>query len=186
MGRSFFLWFNLIGFAFNIIQLFLPIFLKTAVHYDMNRRKFCFAIYIFGFLRVFGGYIATYKGGLAIHISDKKAILLPYSQIEKERKRYSFVRTFHLYAVALTTETGAEYILPISIIHALVRTYFFAIGGKKEKIENNLWLMDGDALRVSLNITVWFNMFMLIKELLKFLKEKLKLLWQKKIKKSTV
>ena len=170
----------------NVVQIFLPIFLRTAVHFDMNRRKLCFALYLFGFLRIVGGYIATYKGGLAIHISEKKAFLLPYSQMEKERKKYSFIKTFHLSAFTLTTETGAEYLLPVSLAHVILRTYFFAKGGKKEKIENNLWLTDGDILRVSMDVTVWFNILMLMREFIKFLKEKIKAAWQKKMKKSIV
>ena len=151
----------------------------------MNRRKFCFAIYLFGFLRILGGYIATYTGGLAIHITKKKAFLLPYSRINSERKRFSFIRTFHLRSFVLTTETGAEYLLPVSIAHTALRAYFFIKGGKKEKIENNLWLTDGDVLRISLNLVVQFTLFMLICQFIKYLKEKIQV-WQKKIKKSTV
>ena len=184
MGKSLFLWLNVISMAMNVIQLFLPVFLRVAVHYDMNRRKFCFALYLFGFLRIFGGYIATYKGGLAMHVSEKKAFLLPYSQMESERKKYSFVKTFHLSSFTLTTETGAEYLLPVSLAHIVLRIYFFAQGGKKEKVENNLWLTDGDILRISINVTVWFTIFMLLKEFVKFLKEKIKISWQKRMKKS--
>ncbi len=182
MGRSFFFFFNIINF---IVQLFLPIPLKTNVHYDMNRRKFCFSVYLFYFIRIFGGYIATYKGGLALHISNKKAILLPYAQINNERKRFSFVKTFRLKSLTITTETGAEYLLPIALAHTGIRTYFFAKGGKKEKIEQNLWLTDGDVLRVSLTFVVHFTLFMLLREFVKFLKEKWKI-WQEKTKKSTV
>ena len=89
--------------------------------------------------------------------------------MEKERKKYSFIKTFHLSAFTLTTETGAEYLLPVSLAHVILRTYFFAKGGKKEKIENNLWLTDGDILRVSMDVTVWFNILMLMREFIKFL-----------------
>lgn len=185
MGRSFFLAFNIVSGVMTIVQLFLPIYLTIDVHYDMNRRKFCFSVRLFGFLKLIGGYIATYPGGLAIHVTKKKAFLLPYSEVNSERKKFSFMRTFHLSSFILTTETGAEYLLPVSIAHSFVRSYFFIKGGKKNKIENNLWLTDGDVLRISLKATLRFTMFMLLRSLFKFLKEKIKQIWQKKTKKST-
>lgn len=129
--------------------------------------------------------MATYKGGLAIHVSDKKAFIIPYSKLNSERKRFSFMRTFHLSSITLTTETGAEYLLPVSLGQAVLRTYFLIKGGKKEKIKNNLWLTDGDVLRISATIVVRFNMFIILCNLIKFIKEKLQILWRKKIKKST-
>ena len=178
------MWLNILNAVMTVAQIFLPIPLKANAHYDMNRRKFAFSIYLFGFIRIFGGYVATYKGGLALHISKKKAILLPYSQINNERKRFSFIRTFRLKSIILTTETGAEYLLPMALANSFVRTYFFLKGGKKEKIEQNLWLTDGDVLRISSQIVVHFTIFMLLRQLYKYLKGKLKV-WQKNTKKST-
>ena len=79
-----------------------------------------------------------------------------------------------------------KYLLPIAIVHAVLRIYYFIKGGKKEGIENNLWLTDGDVLRISISTTVQFNLYMLICAFINFLKEKIKILWQKKMKKSTI
>lgn len=172
-------------FVFTLIFLFFPIFLHTNAHYDLNKRKFGFSIHLYKWIKLLGGYIATYQGGLAVHLSQKKAILVPYAQLNNERKRFSFMRTFRLKSFVLTTETGAEYLLPIAVAHATLRTYFFIKGGKKENIENNLWLTDGDILRVSLHCVLFFNIYILLCSLFKFLKEKIKILWQKKMKKLT-
>lgn len=168
----------------TIVNLFLPIIASVDIHYDMNRKKFAFSLFLFKFLRVLGGYVTTYKGGIAIHVSEKKAFLKPYSDMEKDRKRFSVIKSFHLKSFCLTTETGAEYLLPIALTHAVLRTYFFAIGGKKEKIENNLWLTDGDVLRVSLNVVLSFNLYIVLRALFQSIKEKLKVLCQRKQKKS--
>ena len=116
--------------------LFVPIVLEADAHYDMNRRKFGFAVFLYKIFKLFGGYAATYQGGLALHVSPKKAILIPYSEIDSERKRFSFVRSFRFIAFTLTTETGAEYLLPVSLAHTALRTLFFLLGGSKDKIEN--------------------------------------------------
>ncbi len=166
--------------------LFFPIYLEGNAHYDMNRRKITFSIYAYKFLPVFGGYAATYAGGVALHVSRKRAILIPYGKLNNERKKFSFVKTFRLKNFLLTTESGAEYLLLTAVGHALLRTVFFIKGGKKEGIENNLWLTDGDVFRVSLTCLVYFNLYILLKNFIKFCKEKLTILCRKKMKKSTL
>ncbi len=173
----------LAGIAF---LLFFPIVFETDIHFDVNRKKCAFAVFLYKKLKLIGGYAATYQGGIALHVSPKKAILIPYSEINNERKKFSFVKTFRLVAFTLTTETGAEYLFPVSLAHTVLRVYFFVIGGDKDKIENNLWLTDGDVLRVSLNSVLYFNGYILLINFFKFIKEKVKILWRKKIKKSTV
>ncbi len=167
-------------------MLFFPIYVEADAHYDMNRRKFGFAVYLYKAIPVIGGYAATYRGGIALHVSKKKAILIPYSQMNSQRKKFSFVKTFRIKSFRLTTESGAEYLPLTAVAHALLRTLFFIIGGEKEEVENNLWLTDGDVLRVSLNCLLYFNLFILLKNFIKFCKEKIRILWQKRTKKSTL
>lgn len=185
MGELFFLFFNVFGLVWTIVQLFLPIFLKLTTHYDMNRRKLCFAVYLFGFLRIFGGYIASYKGGLAVHVTEKTAFLIPYTKMNHERKRFSFMRTFHLHSLSIIVETGAEYLLPVSLGQAALRVYSFMKGVKEKHVKTCLLLANGDVLRVSGTVVVRFNMFIILCNVLKFIKGKLQILWQKKTKKST-
>ena len=104
--------------------------------------------------------------------------------MNNDRKRFSIMKTFHLHSFILTIETGAEYLFLTSMVHAILRTYFFARGGEKENIENNLWLTDGDVLRVSLTFTVRFNLFILLCDFIQFIKEKFKTIWRKKTKNS--
>ena len=152
--------------------LFTPIVFETDIHFDVNRKKFIFVLYLYGKLKLIGGYAETYQGGIALHISERKAILMPYKEMDAERKRFSFVKTFMPLAFTLTTESGAEYLLPVALAHAILRTYFFVVGGEKERIENNLWLTDGDVLRVSLHSVLFFNVYILLCNLFKFLKGK--------------
>ncbi len=179
MGRLLFLLWILVGVA---VLLFFPIYLETDAHYDVNRRKFAFAVYAYKKIPIIGGYVATYEGGLAMHVSKKKAVLIPYRQLNSERKKFSFVKTFRLKSFILTTETGAEYLPLTAVAHTVLRTVFFINKGEKERIENNVWLTDGDVLRLSLNCLIYFNLFILLKNFIKFCKEKLIVLWQKKIK----
>lgn len=169
-----------------LLLLFFPIYIKTDGYYDMNGRKFGFSVCLYRFIRLLGGYIATYSGGLAVHLSPSKAILIPYKELDKERRRFSIIRTFHLKKLNATVETGAEYLLPTALMQITLRVIFFALGGKKESIENNLWLTDGDVLRISINFTVRFNLFTLLIRFIYYLKERVLLLCRKKIKNSTI
>ncbi len=142
--------------------LFIPIPTRLYLHYDVNRRKFCFALYVFSFLRIVGGYVATYRGGLALHISQNRAIVFPYKQMKSERKRFSFLRTFPLTRLETTVETGADYLLPVTCAVSVLRTYYLLRGGKISRLEQNLWLADGDVLRISCNIGTRFYIAKLI------------------------
>lgn len=168
--------------------LFFPIYLEGDAYYDVNKRKFGFILKAYKVIKLFGGYVATYRGGLAVHISPKKAILVPYSDLDNERKRFSFVQTFRLKTLSLTTETGVEYLLPVSFFQIITKTAFLIIGKikKTEHIHSRVWLTDGDALKISLNCLVYFNLFILLCNFIKFLKEKIEILWQKRTKKSTI
>ncbi len=181
MGKLFF-------YAFFILMflLFFPVYLETDVHYDMNRRKLAFTVNAYKLIPLIGGYVATYSGGLAVHVTKRKAILIPYSQLNSERKKFSFVKTFRLKSFLLTTESGAEYLFLTAAAHTALRTYFFIQGGKKEKIENNLWLTDGDVLRLSLSSVIYFNLYIILKNFIKFCKEKMRIICRRKTRKSTL
>ena len=184
MGRLFFILFII---ALSIlILLFFPIYLDTNLHYDMNGKKLAFSVRAYKLIKLVGGYIATYRGGLAAHLSSKKAVLIPYTDFDNERKRFSVFRTFRLKSLEITTETGADYLISVAAAQAAFRILFFAMGGKKEKIENNLWLSDGDMLRVSVYFVIRFNLFIILRNLIKAIKEKIKVLCQTKMKSSTI
>ena len=165
MDRFFFI--SLLISLSILALLFFPIYVKMDGHYDMNGRKLAFSIALYRFIRILGGYIATYKGGLAMHISPQKAILLPYKDLERERKHFSIMRSFRLKEINITTETGPEYLLWSAAMQTAFRGAFLLLGGNKEKMENNLWLTDGDILRLTMNFTIRLNVFILLRRAMK-------------------
>ena len=132
MDRFFFILLTVcIGF---LALLFLPIYIHSDLYYDVNGRKCAFSVTAYRFLPIIGGYIATYNGGLAFHISKKKAILLPYNDMKQEQKKISVLRTFRLKTLAINIETGAEYFLYTMLAQRVFTAYFLLQGGKKEKL----------------------------------------------------
>ena len=161
--------------------LFFPIYLDTEAYYDMNGRKCTFCVNAYRIIKLLGGYIATFKGGLAVHLSPKKAVLLPYMEMNKERKRFAAFRSFRLRTFRLTMETGAEYLMPIALLQSILKIYFFTTNKKANLMESNLWLTDGDVLRISLQMSIRFNLFILLRNIINHWKEEIKLLCQTKM-----
>lgn len=133
---------------------------------------------------MYGGYATSYQGGVALHVKRDKAVLLPYSDMESERKKLAVYRAFHVKKVSVTTETGAEYLLAVSLAHTGVKAFFQAVLG--ERVKSSLWLTDGDVLKTSVNLLLWFNLFIILKLFIKFIKEKIKSVCRKKTEKSTI
>ncbi len=183
MSRLLFL--CVIVIAVIALLLFFPIILENSLHVDLNQKKVGVSIRLYGIVDLLGGYVATYPGGVAIHRKENKATIIPYTQMEQERKRFSFTRLFRVISGSLTTETGAEYLLPIEIVQAAFRFISLWLGGESTKIKNSIWLTDGDILKISLRVVSYFNGFMLMRAFVNFIKEKIDL-WTRKNKKSAV
>jgi len=166
--------------------LFFPFWLNADVHYDMNKSKFAFSVALFKNIKLIGGYATTYRGGVALHVSPEKAILIDYSEMNGKRKKFSFMKSFRLKSFVLTTETGAEYLLGVSLAHTFVQTYLLYKRKEKKNVRSNLWLTDGDVLKITGHITLFFNFFILLLEFIKFLKEKIKTICRKKTEKSII
>ena len=165
----------------GVLILFLPIIVELNTHADLNGKKLAFSLYAYGLLRVLGGYVGVYPGGMVMHVGKKKAFLVPYANMEKERKRFSFIRAFHIRKMEISTLTGIEYAAPTMLVHSVSLLYVKARGGKPN---GNIWVTNGDLLKVTARIVVDFNLFLIGKLFFIFLKEKLQCLIRKKRKKS--
>ncbi len=173
-----------IGFGIILLLLF-PIFIEGDLHYDINKNKCAFSVNFYKFFKIFGGYINSYPGGLALHKNKNSAILLPYENLNNERKRFSFLKTFRFHSLRATIESGGEYFFAIE---SLRRIYSFirACNGRLEDTNIGVWLVGGDTLKISANIILYFNNFILIIDLIEFSWRKMKKIWQQKAKKSTI
>ncbi len=101
-----------------------------------------------------------------MHVSPQKAILIAYGDLDSERKRLSIFKSVKLKRLHITVETGAEYLLATSASQMILRIIFLILGGERDKIENNVWLTNGDVLRISSNFTIRFNLFTILKNLI--------------------
>lgn len=171
-----------LGIVFGIVfLLFFPIFLEFNVFADVKRKTFSFSLYVDKIFRAIGGYATAYKGGICLHVGKKKAILLPFNKVDAERKKFSFTNAFQSVSFFIATQTGPEYLLPMSALHTASCIYFASRGAKRD---TKLLVCDDDILKISAQVVSFFNLFILCKVFFKWLKEKVKALCQKKRKKS--
>ena len=94
----------------TIVQLLFPMFLNVTLYADVREKKMYFSLYILRVFKVYGGYATLYNGGIAFHLTDKKAVLLPFREMTDERNKFELklFRGFYLYAFSGIAEIGAQ------------------------------------------------------------------------------
>lgn len=176
MGKPFFFFSVLV-----LVVLFLPIVLEGDLYYDVYKRKCIFSLRLYKWLPIIGGYFATYVGGLAMHVNEKHAVLLPYAEWKEGQKRISVLKLFRLRSLNVQIETDTDLLLPILWIH---RAFGIAMQIAKQKraiVRNSLWIRENkENLALSLQTIVWTNTARLLMAGMNIVKEKIKTIWKKK------
>ncbi len=95
-------------YSFFLSALFtvLPVFIRTEGFLDVRENRLYFSVGPYESFSVFGGYAQLVKGGIAVHISRKKAIYIPFEKMTDTRKKFEITKGFQLYRLHQTIETG--------------------------------------------------------------------------------
>lgn len=95
-------------FAGTALLLF-PIFLYVDAYADIAENRAWFCISLFHRLKLLGGYAQVRAEGLVFHLTKKKAVLLPYSELATARKQFEITKGFQLWRFHQIVETdGAD------------------------------------------------------------------------------
>ena len=166
-----------------LLVLFFPIFLNADFYYQIRSKKVGFYLSLYGKIKLIGGYISTYPGGVAIHLSQKKALLTGYREMDEQRKKFPFQDFFTLKKISLHIRTGAEYFFSLYALQT-VKTIVTHIRPKYGRIiDSNLSLVNGDELRISARIITKSTLFKQVKGIIKYIVSRILSIW--KMKKST-
>ena len=84
----------LIGIGVLAAVLLLPIVLSIHLYLDVGEKKLYFGVYVLRVIKLFGGYAAPVRGGVAVHLSRRKAVLLPYAELFAAGKKFEIARCF--------------------------------------------------------------------------------------------
>lgn len=172
-------------FSILLIALFFPILISGSLHFDFKRGKYAFCFKIYKKIRIFGGYASFYPEGIALHVSNKKAILLPFRDLNSKRKNFSFVKTFELLSLKMIVEVPIENLLPLVLLDRILN-FVKKINGQLDKYNFLVWGSKDENLKINAKCTLFLNNFILLMNLLQFLWRKIKKICQGKAKKSTI
>ena len=179
------------GFLFYLIVnlaiflLFFPIVINGELYFDIKKKKYAVSLSVYKKFRFLGGYFQLYDKGFVLHKNEKTAVLIPFKNILSHKDKFSFLESFRLYSLTYMIETGAETFLFFDLIRR-IQTLISTLNPQKRRIQGKLWLIDTNSLNLSAKLIFYSNLLVIIIDLMKFLGEKCKELWQKKVKISTI
>ncbi len=168
-----------------LILLFVPVFLNFDWYYDVFTGKCVILFSLMNIFKLFGGYVTSYEKGFALHKNDKIAILLPYAEMDNERKRFTFVKTFKFKSLSADIQCSANTFYLFDFIRKTLEVLKYS----NDKLENthlSLKLFSEDTLKITGRCIFRLNLFILLINFIEYLWRKMKNLWQAKTKKSTI
>ena len=150
--------------AFVAALLFLfPIYVRIEAHLDVKENKCWFFIGLYRYIKLFGGYGQLQKDGIALHITKKKAIFIPYDKMGDTRKKFEITQGFQLLSFHQVVETGgADSVYAImlgAVFNAITGSFSSVIRTKYPyvSLKNNLLLTHRAELKITLQSEVVFN-----------------------------
>ena len=148
---------------FGILLFLFPIFIYIDAYVDVRENKCWFALSLFKFVKIFGGYLQIKKEGLVFHITEKKAVILPYKQMAPMRKKFEVTKGFQLYRFHQIVETGGEGQPSGVVIAAALQVASAQIFSVLEtmhpflSLKNGVLLTERAELKLSLQFVTVFN-----------------------------
>lgn len=156
----------------TIVQLLFPMFLSITLYVDVKERKLYFSLYILRIFKVYGGYATLYGEGIAFHLTEKRAVLLPYAEMLDARNKFEFklTRGFYIYAYSGVAEIGAKSEPAAAVMAAAAAQVASAIAAgtvlnkkKCASFKNDVILYaDNDCIKLNVRIILLFNFLAVI------------------------
>lgn len=177
---------NSIVFSFFALTLifFFPFYADIYVMFKNG--KVDFSVYLFSFLKLVGGYVTFYKDAYCIHISQKRAFYIKYSDMGEESKKFEIADGFQLYKFHSIIELNknSEYSIIAGIIikpafDILSETYSF---DKKFLSLKCGVLLSDNCSSSAFCIGEIFNLFVVTRAIVKIITGRIITIWQKKQK----
>ncbi len=171
---------------FGVLFFFFPVFVYVDGYVDAAENKAWFALCLFRRLKIYGGYGELRKGGVALHLTDKKAVFLPYTAMSDTRKKFEITKGFQLWRFHQIVEvSGAEKLYGVLLAAVMQSAGAAAFSVLKTRhpfvsLKSSILLTEQATLKVSVQFATVFNGFVLtlalikkgLEELLKWIKEK--------------
>lgn len=180
--------FFVFSFFFGALLFFFPVFVYADVYVDAVERRGWFSLSQYHTIPIFRGYVQLRQEGMVLHLTKKKAILFPYSEMATTRKRFEFTQGFQPWMYEQVTELGSADEVHALIAATIVQTLgmtLYAVAKERFRIPIRSGLILHQASRFSFSVqtAVVLNGYVLSSALIKVILEEL-IKWMKE-KKST-
>ena len=155
--------FFIVSAFLGVLLFLLPLYVRVEAHLDVKENKCWFFIGLYRHIKIFGGYGQLAKDGIALHITKKKAIFIPYAKMADTRKRFEIMKGFQLMNFYHILETGgADSVYGIMLgaaFNAATGSVFSVLQTKYPflSLKNNLLLTNRTELKLTLETEVVFN-----------------------------
>lgn len=140
-----------------------PVFVYADGYLDVRENKAWFSLSLFKYFKVFGGYGQLDREGIALHLTKKKAIFMPFDQMADTRKYFEITEGFQLYRFHIVVETGGAEspygVLLASALQSIGGASFAVLRTRHPflSLKNGTLLTEKPCLKVSLHTVTVFN-----------------------------
>ena len=160
--------------AIAFIGLIFPIFSDVLVFWNKDHKKIYFLLHIFGFIKIYGGYLQATKDALAFHVSKTKAYLLPYKEaLTTTGQKLKITRGFHISSVEVWSEIGYgehEYTFFLAALQQIIFSYAYLLGKQKAfDFRSDTVLSEGNRIHFFIKTKFVFNILILLVAAMKIL-----------------
>ena len=151
------------SFFVGMLLFLFPIFVYVDGYVDVRENKFWFAVSLYRHFKVFSGYTQLSGEGFVFHLTDKKAVILPYADMAKTRKKFEITKGFQLWRFHQIIEvSGANEPYGVMMAAAIQAVSAQAFSYLKTahpflSLRNSTVLSDRTELKVSLQFAAVFN-----------------------------
>lgn len=154
----------------SLTVLLFPIFLNINLFFDIEKKKCCFSVYLLRFIKLHGGYITVCRRGIVLHMSRKKALLVPFRELLDSGKKFEITSGFILYGYSHFIEIGGEENLVLPLFAAAMVRILTCIGAAYAVKKRHCRSFKGDVaciygkpcLKVSMRLIFLFNLGLLL------------------------
>ncbi len=158
-----------------------PIFFSLKGYFSSEDKKLYYSLYIYGFIKINSGYIELIKEGIALHLTNKKAIVINYKSLLGFRKNIEPLKDYHVISLKTLTEIGVKDKIFSYSCGAFIFQYIdsfikWFLYNKKPYLEydNRLSLFEGEEfIKFFIQTKIVFNILMILISIIKIVMEKI-------------
>lgn len=137
--------------AILLLLILIPIRLRFDVFFDVSSGKVGATLHLFSKIKLLGGYITPCSGGCAYHISERRAILFTYRQMQQGQKQFFEKSSIRLTKVQTVFEIGVEYLFFVKMVENFIK-YLDFFSKPLQEYETKIVLKGCDCFRLFLRL----------------------------------